>query len=102
AIFFFAAAPTFAHRAAKTDYTDLNSAYRFSANLFQTFEAIVKNFGLFYFSLFVLGAAWAIIDTRTRRFAIFLLIQWLITFALFGRTQDFEYHHLYLLLPAIL
>lgn len=102
AAIFFAAAPTLARRILGTDYTDLNSAYRRSENLFQSFEVILKSFGLLYFSLFLLGSIAALIDKRTRKFAAFVLVQSLVIFVLFARTQDFDSHHRYLLLPPVL
>lgn len=101
AIVFFAAAPTLARRILGTDYTDMNSAYRASANLFESLEFVIKSFGLFYFVLFVLGAIYAVIDKKLRKFAIFLLAHWVVMFVLFARTQDFDAHHFYLLLPVV-
>lgn len=102
AVIFFAAAPTLARRILGTDYTDLNSAYRRSENFFQSFEVVLKSFGLLYFSLFILGAIAALMDKRTRKFAAFVLVQSLVIFALFARTQDFDSHHRYLLLPPVI
>ena len=102
AVFFFTAAPTLARRILGSNYSDLYSAYRTSTNLFQSFEVVLRNFGLFYFALFVCGAVIATIDKKTRKFAIFLLAQWLVIFILFARTQDFDTHQLYLLLPPVL
>ena len=98
----FFAAPTLAKRILGTDYTDLNSAYRRSENYFQSFEVILQSFGLLYFSLFVLGSIAALINKRTRKFAMFILVQSLVIFVLFARTQDFDSHHRYLLLPTVL
>jgi hypothetical protein len=63
---------------------------------------VLKSFGLFYFSLFVLGSIVALADKRTRKFTTFILIQSLVIFILFARTQDFDSHHRYLLLPPVL
>lgn len=102
AAIFFIAAPIFGRRILGTDYTDLNSAYRYSENLFQSFEVVLKSFGMLYFSLFLLGSIAALIDKRTRKFAIFVLVQSLVIFVLFARTQDFDSHHRYLLLPPVI
>lgn len=102
AVIFFTAAPTLARRILGTDYTDLNSAYRRSENFFQSLEVVLKSFGLLYFSLFILGSIVVLIDKRTRKFATFVLVQLLVIFVLFARTQDFDSHHRYLLLPPIL
>ncbi len=99
---FFAAAPTLARQILGTDYTDLNSAYRRSENYFQSFEVILQSFGLLYFSLFVLGSIAALINKRTRKFAMFILVQSLVIFVFFARTQDFDSHHRYLLLPPVI
>lgn len=102
AVIFFLAVPTYGQKILGTNYVDLNSAYRLSMNLFQSFGVILNSFGLLYFSLFLLGAIGALINKKTRGFAMFVLVQSVIIFVMFARTQDFDTHHRYLLLPPVL
>ncbi len=99
---FFAAAPVFALRILTTNYVDLNSAYKNTANLFESLLLVLGPLGLVFLSLFLLGAVSAVLHPRTRRFALFLLVQWPLLFWLFARNQDFDCHQLYLLLQAVL
>ena len=102
ALFLFIVATPFAFKIAKTNYADIYSAYRWSNTLFQSFMVVINYFGLFYFSLFLLGAVYAINNRDIRAFSMLLLLQWLIIVLLFSRTQDFGSHHLYMLLPTML
>jgi hypothetical protein len=95
-------APTFVHRIIGTSYSDIYSYSRNSDNLGQSFMFLFDRFGLFYMTLFMLGAAFAVKNDKTRRFSIFLITQWLIIFILFSRTQDFDIQHLYLLMPTMM
>ncbi len=102
AVFLFTVAPTFVRRIIRTNYADLYSVYRENNTLLKAFQELVSNFGLFYFFLFVLGAIVSVMNKKTRRFSILLLIQAPILFVLFAKTQDFHPHHLYLLMPTML
>lgn len=97
----FIVAPTFSHRIISTNYADIYSAYKQSGSISEASLFVMTRFGLIWVSLFVIGAILAIRDIRTRKFSIFLLIQWVVIFIAFTRTQDFDRHQLYLLLPTI-
>jgi len=100
-VFLFIIAPTFSHRIFATNYADIYSAYRHSSTLLQSFIFILGRFGLFFFTLFLIGAITLILDKKTRNLSLFLVIQWVIIFWSFSRTQDFDSHQLYLLLPTM-
>jgi len=102
ALVLLALAPTFAVRIVTTSYTDIYSAYRSSNSLWDSLARIVDYCGLLAVSVCIAGAVWSISDSTTRRFSILLLGQGLVIFYLFSRTQDFNSHHFYLLLPAML
>jgi len=102
AVIYFAVAPTYAQEILVTDYSDMNSAYRRSANLLQSLNNVVSSFGLLYTALFLLGSVEALINKNTRKFSLFILAQTAIIFVLFSKTQDFDTHHRYLLLPQLL
>jgi hypothetical protein len=102
ALFLIAVAPTFTVRSLTTNYADIYSPYRFHNSLLESFSQVFHGFGLLAFSIFIVGAVQSIFDKTTRHFSIFLLVQWLVIFYLYSKTQDFGPHHFYLLLPAML
>ena len=101
-VFFFVIATPFANRIMHTNYADIYSAYRSSSTFLEEFIKVFKSFGLINFALLVLGAGCGLMDRKTRDFSVFLLLQCGIIFMLFSRTQSFDSHQLYLLLPTML
>ncbi len=101
AMFFMIATPL-AIRIIKADYADIYSAYKFSSTIFQSFGRFFEYFGLFYVVMFLLGSVLGLSYPKTRKCSLFLLLQWMIIFLLFSRTQDFSIRHYYLLQPTML
>jgi len=102
AIFLFMATPDLAIKILRTNYADIYSAYKVSRTLFQSAKLLLNPFGILYSFPFVLGAFYGIFNKRTRDFSILLISQLIIIFLLFTITQDFGYHHSYLMLSTIL
>ena len=95
-------APVLVLRGLGSDYSDLYSAFRSSESLLWALLRLVREFGLLFFSLFVIGGVLALLSTRARKLSSFLLLQWGVIFVLFSRTQDIGYHHAYMLMPTML
>jgi hypothetical protein len=102
AVFLFSVAPNFIKHVIRTDYADIFSAYRSNNPMSQSFIQLLSRFGLFYLSLFVLGAIVGVMNKKTRNFSLFLILQSLVIFILFSRTQNFDPQHFYLLIPTML
>jgi hypothetical protein len=101
AFLFFLIATPLAKRMLLTDYADIYSAYRDYDSLIVPIRNIYYYFGfipifLFFFSSFLL-----MLDKKTRRYSLFLFLQFIFIFLLFSRTQNFGPQHLYLLIPTI-
>ncbi|MCX5868113.1 MAG: hypothetical protein NT009_11685 [Proteobacteria bacterium] len=101
-ISFFSIAAPIAKRMLFTNYADIYSAYKESRMATQAFMEFLSYFGLFSIFFFLLGFIQSAVSVKTRRFSLFLLIQFIITFLLFSRTQDFGIHHCYLLIPTMI
>jgi hypothetical protein len=84
-----------------TDYSFF-SVYRSPTTTLEHFKIFLKDFGLFYVILSLLGLFLSFYYKKTRKIASFLLIQWVIMFLLFTRLQGFGTHHYYILEPTIL
>jgi hypothetical protein len=100
--FLLTVARTFMSRAVHTNYADIYSAFRKSASMGQSCQQVVTTFGWFYLSLFAVGAILALVNTKTRKIAAFLLLQGLIIFVIFSRTQNFAPQHFYLIMTPLL
>jgi hypothetical protein len=99
--FFLLAAPI-AKTMLLTNYGDIYSAYRVSNSILQSLVRSYNLFGLFWVTLFLSGAVYAIANKKTRWFSLFLIIQFISAFFLFSRVQDFALHHFYLLIPTMI
>lgn len=84
-----------------TDYSYIAAAYN-SYSLPAHFVGFLNVFGLFYIILTVSGFLISLYFKDSRKFASFLLIQWIIAFMLFTKMAAFNIHHYYLLQPTIL
>lgn len=100
-IFFFAVATPVAIRMLTTNYADLYSAYKTSTSITQLFLATIGYFGIFSSALFIVAMGHGLVQKKTRHFYLLLLLQLALIGALFTRTQDFNPHHYYLLIPTI-
>lgn len=85
-----------------TPYRDICSAYRGSAGLLDSLSYT----GRFYFGAFVcIAFAVSVIimaaSQNLRRISAFLVAQLILMIVFFERIQGFSWHHLYLLMPAI-
>lgn len=85
---FLMAAPI-ASRMLSTDYRDIYSAYRSNRVWAQNIEALIGHFGLLTLALAGLGVLFSLREARRRPLVCFLCIQFVVTFALFTRTQNF-------------
>jgi len=83
------------------DYSYLIAVYN-PYTLSEHFIGFLNRFGLIYITLTLLGFFISLSFKDTRKFALFLLIQWIITFVLFTRMSYFSFQHYYILLPTIL
>lgn len=88
-------------RAISTDYSDIYSAYRHSTSLIEAAWRLQSYFGWSVIICGLIGLAWLTVRKDTRVVGSFLIIQSLIIFGLFTRTQDFGIQHYYLLIPSI-
>lgn len=100
AIAFFGLATPLAWKAITIDYSDIYSAYRSSDSLLNSAVNLISFFGWPVFFGGLVGLVWLAKRKETRPIVAFLVIQSLIAFVLFARTQDWLHHH-YLVLPAI-
>ena len=80
-----------------TRYADIYSAYKTMDPALQ----VLKGFGMFVSLSFLSGAVFGVLNRKTRFFALFLIVQFLIIFFLFSSVQNFDHHHYYLLIPAV-
>jgi|Deesub1362A_J573_1020465.scaffolds.fasta_scaffold01997_7 hypothetical protein len=83
------------------DYS-LYSVYRYSSTIFDHLKSFLDTFGLFYIILTIVGAIISLYYPQIRRYASFLIIQWIITFYLYTKFQNFGIHHFYILDITIL
>jgi len=96
----FGFATPLALRAIGTNYSDIYSAYRGSGSVLET----ARQFSSYFGWIMIIGglAGLALLTARkgSRVLGIFLIVQTIIIFQLFARTQDFGVQHYYLLIPA--
>jgi hypothetical protein len=83
------------------DYSPLISVYN-PYTLREHFIGFLNRFGLLYTTLGVSGLFISLYFKNSRKFASFLLIQWILTFVLFTRISYFSFQHYHILLPSIL
>jgi len=86
----------------RTDYGQLYAAYRGSDPVRTAVAGLLRDFGPLWLALAAGGAAVTLRAAGTRAFARLLLVQSLVIVVSFARTQGFNAHHYYLLLPQIL
>jgi hypothetical protein len=85
-----------------TNYSDIYSAYRSSSgSLLETASHFPAYFGWIVIIGGLSGLAWIAVRRETRLLGSFLIVQFLIVFLLFARTQDFGIQHYYLLIPEL-
>lgn len=101
ALFWYLATPL-ALRILTTDYAQVYSAWRHGAGFWQPLWAVAARLGLFQVAWLAAAALVALADKATRRVALFLLVQMALILVLFTRVQNFDPHHYYLILPALL
>jgi hypothetical protein len=97
-ILFFLIATPLAKRILVTDYSEIYSAYKFSQSSAASVSRVIPDFGWVWICLFAIGAVQCVLNNKTRSIASVLLLQLVISYVLFSRTQDFGTHHLYLLI----
>jgi hypothetical protein len=101
AVGLFGLATPLALRAIRTDYSDIYSAFRRSSSLTEAVGWLPLYFGWITIAVSCAGLAWLTLRQETRALGAFLIIQTIVVFLLFIRTQDFGIQHDYLLFPAI-
>jgi hypothetical protein len=84
-----------------TDYSDIYSAYRSDNSLIHFIINFYSYFGFLFILLFILGFFKSILNKKRRNLAMFLMIQFIIVFLFFSKTQDFAPKHYYLLIPTM-
>jgi hypothetical protein len=84
-----------------TDYSQTYATYRFSTSYWDALIKVVRYIGPVAIGLALLGLVALFKDRNTRLVGLGILVQLVVTFVLFARTQDFDLHHYYLLVPAI-
>jgi len=90
-------------RVTGTNYADLYSPYQLrDARFSNILLSFAKYFGLLPLGLAFLGFIIALFHPSVRRFALFLAVQFLCSFLIFTHIQDFNPHHYYLVVPALL
>lgn len=97
-ILLFLIATPIAEKMLFTDYINIYSAYK-SINPIISFY---KYFGFIFVLFFVLGFLKLYLNKQHRNFALFLIVQLIITTLLFSQTQDLWSKHYYLLIPTII
>jgi hypothetical protein len=100
-LLFFSLAGPIAQRMLETNYADIYSAYKRGVSFFNFFRSFYNYFGAFTVLIFITGIVQSIANKKTRYFALFLMIQFISIILLFTRVQDFDPHHYYLLIPAM-
>jgi hypothetical protein len=98
---FFLIASPIAQKMLTINYADIYSAYKRSPTFSRSFSLFFDDFGLLLITLCLSGMVCGILNKKTRRFSLFLLIQMISIVLLFTRVQDFNSHHYYLIIPAI-
>jgi hypothetical protein len=92
---FFAIATPVATRMLTTDYRDIYSAYRGSDTLWFHLVNLSHQYGLLFLATAVLGLIQMAITDGKKQVAVFLAVQFGVTFLLFTRTQLIDIHHYY-------
>ncbi|MEW6144157.1 MAG: hypothetical protein AB1598_03960 [Thermodesulfobacteriota bacterium] len=85
-----------------TDWAEIYGAYRQSSSWLERCLEFPKHFGLLYSALAVAGLVISIWTKQTRRFAVFLTLQTIVTVIAFTRVQSFDEHQYLLICPAFL
>ena len=83
-----------------TNYAFLYSYMR--SDLATSLTALVGRIGILHIVVFFAGAWLAVVRPASRSRALFCLSQLLFILVMFLRTQDFDAHHVYLLLPGVM
>ncbi len=84
-----------------TDYGYWHSAYRSDLPLIGSLEQLHRYFGPFAIAGALLGLAVGVATPQLREMSWLLITQFAATFWLFTRTQDFGWHHYYLVVVTI-
>jgi len=92
---FFALATPVATRMLTTDYRDIYSAYRGSDTLWFHLVNLSHQYGLLFLATAVLGLIKMATTGGRKQVALFLAVQFGVTFLLFTRTQLLDIHHYY-------
>ncbi len=92
---FFAIATPIAVEMLTTNYRDVYAAYRTGNSLFSHVGYLCEYFGIPFVVASVAGLLLMSAKERTRRIALFVAVQFAVTFILFTRTQDMGIHHFY-------
>lgn len=81
--------------------TNIYSAYKYT-NTINAIFSISNRIGLFYIFLFLISLIYFFLNKKYRKFSFFFFLLISVTVGLFLRTQNFAYHHYYLIEPIIL
>lgn len=98
---FFAVASTAAKRMLLTDYADIYSAWKYGNSIMQITIHVFLYLGPLFILLALLGLALSVRTKSERYFALFFLVQYIVAFLLFARTQLFGPQHYYILIPTM-
>lgn len=98
---FFAVATTAAKRMLLTDYADIYSAWKYGNSIMQITIHVLLYLGPLFILLALLGLAQSMLTKSERSFALFFLVQCIVAFLLFARTQLFGPQHYYILIPPM-
>lgn len=91
----FAVATPIAVRMSTTDYRDIYSAYRESDSVLPHFLGLIHHYGLWFLATSSLGLVKMATTEGKKLIALFLIVQCIVTFFLFTRTQSIGVHHHY-------
>ncbi|MBY0280378.1 hypothetical protein K2Z84_34020 [Candidatus Binatia bacterium] len=84
-----------------TDYARIYAAYRGASPLLDAARALPRDLGWFRLVLAVSGGVLVLRDAPTRPLARLVVLQTVLAAVLFARTQSFNAHHEYLVLPQL-
>ncbi|HET7290771.1 MAG TPA: hypothetical protein VFJ67_10065 [Thermodesulfobacteriota bacterium] len=85
-----------------THWSEIYGAYQEQSSWLGRCLEFPEHFGPLYSALVVIGMVLSVWTRRIRQFAVFLIIQTIVTVAAFTKVQSFDYHQYLMLCPGFL
>ena len=101
-IVLFCVGTAFMVRVLLTDYSDVYAGYRTTDSWLGNALALIAYLGPLTTLGWLAGSTWLVLHKPTRPFGTLLSLHAIFVVVLFWRTQDFGFHHYYLLAPSVI